>query len=110
MDIDFSNIGRRIQNTRIEQNMTQKQMADFLGISMSYISRLENGRIGVEIENFVKICDCLNISLYDVLSEKNNNIIGYMNKDLYELIMKCNLEKQKIIYDVVKLMIKNQLA
>ncbi len=110
MDMDFANIGKRIQATRMENKITQKEMADFLGLSMNYISKLENGKTKIELKTFIKICDFLNISIYDVLNEKTDHIIRYMDKDLYELIIKCNLEKQKLIYNMVKLLIKNQVV
>ena len=110
MNMDFSNIGKRIQATRMENKISQKEMADFLGISMNYISRLENGKTKVELKTFMKICDFLNISIYDVLNEKSDNIIRYMDKELYELIVKCNLEKQRLICNMVKLLINNQVV
>ena len=110
MNIVFSNIGKRIQATRIENKISQKEMADFLGISLNYISKLENGKTNIDLKTFMKICDFLNISIYDVLNEKSDNIIRYMDKELYELIIKCNLEKQKLIYNMVKLLIKNQVV
>ena len=110
MNLDFSNIGKRMQETRIQNKITKKQMAEDLGISIKDISNLENGKINIELEKFITICDFLNISIYDVLNEKNENIIRYMDKDLYELIIKCNLEKQKLIYNMVKLLIKNQVV
>ena len=88
MNIDFSNIGKRIQVTRMENNISQKEMADFLGISLNYISKLENGKTKIELKTFLKICDFLNISIYDVLNEKSDHIIRYMDKELYELIIK----------------------
>ena len=110
MNMDLSNIGKRIQATRMENKISQKEMADFLGISMNYISRLENGKTNIDLKTFMKICDFLNISIYDVLNEKSDHIIGYMDKELYELIVKCNLEKQKFICNMVKLLIKNQVV
>ena len=55
MDMDFANIGKRIQATRMENKITQKEMADFLGLSMNYISKLENGKTKIELKTFIKI-------------------------------------------------------
>ena len=110
MNLDFSNIGKRMQETRIQNKITKKQMAEDLGISIKDISNLENGKIDIELEKFITICDFLNISIYDVLNEKNENIIRYMDKELYELIIRCSLEKQRLIYHMVKLMFKNQIV
>lgn len=109
MNLDFSNIGKRLQETRIQNQISQKYMAEYLNISIPYIRNLENGKINIELEKFLKICDFLNISIQDVLNEKNQNTVKYMDKELYELIMKCNLEKQKLICSMVKLLFKNQV-
>ena len=110
MNLDFSNIGKRLQKTRISNKISQRQMAEYLGISINYISGLENGKVEIELKKFMRICDFLNISIYDVLNEKNDNIIRYMDKELYELIIKCNMEKQRLICNMVKLLIKNQVV
>ena len=110
MNMDFSNIGKRLQETRMQNKISQKEMAEKLDISISYISQLEKGKVNTEFENFVKICDFLNVSIYEVLNEKNENIIRYMDKELYELIIKCSIKKQKFIYNMVKLLLKNQVV
>ncbi len=110
MNIDFSNIGKRLQETRVENNISQAKMAKDLKIPINYISDLEKGRVDIQLKRFIEICNFLNISIYDVLNEKNENIIKYMDKDLYELIIRCNIEKQRLIYNMVKLLIKNQVV
>lgn len=110
MDIDFSNIGRRLQETRIQSKITQKQMSEKLGIPEDSIEKIENGIVNLELKRFIEICEFLNISVYDVLNNKNENIIRYMDKDLYELIVRGNIEKQKLIYNMVKLLIKNRVV
>ena len=110
MNVDFSNIGKRLQATRVANKISLEEMADFLSISVNDIINFENGKATIELKTFTQICDFLNISIYDVLNEKSDNIIRYMDKELYELIIKCNLEKQRFIYNMVKLLIKNQVV
>ncbi len=110
MEMDFFNIGKRLQETRIQNKITRKQMAEKLEISEDTIEKIENGIVNLELKKFIEICEFLNISVYDVLNNKNENIIRYMDKDLYELIVRCNIEKQKLIYNMVKLLIKNRVV
>ena len=110
MEMDFFNIGKRLQATRIQNKITRKQMAEKLEISEDTIEKIENGIVNLELKKFIEICEFLNISVYDVLNNKNENIIKYMDKDLYELIVRCNIEKQKLIYNMVKLLIKNRVV
>ena len=110
MEMDFFNIGKRLQETRIQNKITRKQMAEKLEISEDTLEKIENGIVNLELKKFIEICEFLNISVYDVLNNKNENIIRYMDKDLYELIVRCNIEKQKLIYNMVKLLIKNRVV
>ena len=41
--INFKAIGNRIKNYRTKQHLTQEQLAEWLNISVEYMSRIENG-------------------------------------------------------------------
>ena len=48
-------IGEMIKETRKQANMTQEQLADRTGTKKSYISRLENGKIDIQLSTLFKI-------------------------------------------------------
>ncbi len=50
-DID-KNIGKILRDFRIKNKLTQEQLSEKLGISLKYISRIENGNNGVKTRNF----------------------------------------------------------
>lgn len=76
--------GDRIKAARLEAGLTQKQLADKMGISYVNISQLENGRSkrGPTQETLQKIADALGIdpviffknSVDDVLREADNQV------------------------------------
>lgn len=109
MNIDFDNIGKIICNTRKNKLITKKEMAQKVGVSVNYISKVENGKVNMDLIRFIKMCNYLNVSIYDVLNEENKNKIEYMNKELYEIIMKCDKQRQKLIYLMVTLILENQI-
>ena len=110
MNIDCLNMGKRLHETRLQKGITQEEMAKKLNISINEIRNLENGKLDISLRDFVTICEFLNISIYEVLNEKSENIMVYMNKDLYELIVRCNVKNQELIYKMVKLLLKNQVV
>ena len=109
MNIDFDNIGKIICNTRKNKLITKKEMAQKVGVSVNYISKVENGKVNMDLIRFIKMCNYLNVSIYDVLNEENKNKMKYMNKELYEIIMKCDKQRQKLIYLMVTLILENQI-
>ena len=109
MNINFDNIGKIICNTIKNKLITKKEMAQKVGVSVNYISKVENGKVNMDLIRFIKMCNYLNVSIYDVLNEENKNKIEYMNKELYEIIMKCDKQRQKLIYLMVTLILENQI-
>src|SRR5450631_2109545 len=48
-----------LRDARLKKNWSQKQLADFAGISLSTIERAERGE-PLRIDNIQRICECLN--------------------------------------------------
>lgn len=62
--MDIHELGRTIQNLRIEQGVSQRTMSEHLAISRATINGLENGRVGdVGIRKIMKILDYLGMEL-----------------------------------------------
>ena len=51
-DID-KNFGKILRDFRIKNKLTQEQLSEKLGISLKYISRIENGNGGVKVETLI---------------------------------------------------------
>ena len=60
-------IGQRIQTARLQKKLSQSDLADLLDVSVSYVSRIECGKIRLNLERIIELCLILNISLPDIL-------------------------------------------
>ena len=47
-----------------EMNLTQKQLAEQMGCSQQYVSKVLKGQENLSLETISKIEDCLNISIF----------------------------------------------
>ena len=56
-DID-KDFGQTIKKFRVNAGLTQEQLSEKLGISLKYISRLENGYSGIKTQTLIR---CMNI-------------------------------------------------
>lgn len=69
-------LGDVFKEYRIKNKLTQEKIAEKLGISVKYISRIENGTGGVKVETLVNYMNVLSISP-NVIFEKlivNDNL------------------------------------
>jgi transcriptional regulator with XRE-family HTH domain len=60
--IATSPIGQKIRQQRKMHNMTQKQLAESVGVQPLHIMNIENGKKGVSHKRLIQICECLYIN------------------------------------------------
>ena len=107
MEIDKVACGRRIIDLRKKKGYTQEKLAELLGISVTHINRIENGRAGVGKELLLDLAYILGVSLdyiligVDSVAELQNNsqyIIGVNKKESAEMLSEIAavIEKYKI--------------
>lgn len=80
-------IGALLKKIRKQQNVTLQDLSKKSGLSVAYISLLERGLNSPTIENLNKICQCLKITLTDLLS----------NLESEKLLVKK--EERKVIFN-----------
>ena len=77
-------IGKRIAEARINLNITQEQLEELSGFSVSTISRFETGKTQPSIENLIKLSKVLNVGidyfLYDLIPHNAVTVLSQMNE------------------------------
>ena len=73
-------IASKLRQARIKSNMTQREVADILGMTYQAISNYERGKTKVESDILVKLCKIYNISVPDVLSDTSISQNSNRNK------------------------------
>ena len=63
-------LGKRIKKLRLEQKISQSQLAFESGISREQLGRIENGKINTSVSNIFAISKALNIELKDIFDFK----------------------------------------
>jgi transcriptional regulator with XRE-family HTH domain len=73
MKNDLIIIGENIKRFRMKRNITQKQLADRIGVSHFWICKLEKGKRNTTINTLVMISEQLNVELSELTSQKTPN-------------------------------------
>lgn len=60
-DAVLSELGQRLAAVRLQQNLTQAQLAEQAGISKSTLQRLESGEAATQLSGFVRVCRALGL-------------------------------------------------
>ena len=90
--MDSVKTGKLIYRLRHEKNLTQKQLADMLGISDRTVSKWERGLGAPDISLLNELANCLNINTQSLLNgeyEVNDVSEGNMRKSKYYVCPNC---------------------
>lgn len=94
-------IGERLRAQRKQHHMTQEQMAEKLDISIKHYSEAERGIIGFSLDNWIKVCETLGISLDYLLL---GITIDYpVPLKLIELFKSCPDNKKEQLLELIEL-------
>jgi len=71
-------IGSRLKAIRLRLSMSQKELADKIDVSPSFISQVENNQISPSLSSFVQICNAIGVSPSELLEGKKTKKTGWL--------------------------------
>lgn len=66
---DLKKFGKRVKSLRIEQDLTQLELAEILDMSPNFIGMIERGERNTTVENVFKIARALNVKPSNLFEE-----------------------------------------
>lgn len=121
MELDFTEelryLGRKIRQKREDSCMSQEELAEAMGISVSTLYRFENGVRAITVDSLFCITDVLDAPISDLLPPrfwKENCHRRKRQMESQENKLKCDLERlssrdKKIVYDTMLSLVGSML-
>ena len=69
MKYDHRITGQVIGRLRVQQGLSQEELAQKAGIARSHLAMIENGKKSASVETLWKIADALSIALSDIIRD-----------------------------------------
>lgn len=102
MAVDFNIIGKRLKIARKQKAYTQEMLAEKMGVSVAYLSKIETGKLHINIERLTQICKLLDITEGEILNGVSHQSKQYLQTEFNDLLSQCSSQKQKLIYKLAK--------
>lgn len=90
--IDYKTLGERIRKLRLDNKLTQEDLAEIIGKSDNFISKIESNNSSISLNTLVSLTKALNTSMDYLLFEsierdktENDIIIDSILKDFSEV-------------------------
>lgn len=91
-------LGRKIKEKRIQQSLTQEQLAEKVGISPKSLSQIELGNNFVSADKLEQISYALNIQVKSLFDFENNN-----SEDKMDFIVKKLNQNPSLLNKIYKI-------
>lgn len=107
--MSFSNkkLGMFIRNGRLDQNLTQEQLAEKLDCNLSYLGNIERGKNTPSLRLFIGIMQILNLSadkfIYPDTDSSNDTY-----QQLLRILKQCTPKEQQILLENAHTLIENR--
>lgn len=103
--MNYYRIGQKIRKFRKAQGLSQEELAEKIGISVTHMSHIETGNTKLSLPVFVDIANALDVQTDDLLNDRDLLSSTKANGELAELLEKCTTEQLNVITDVIKAML-----
>lgn len=103
MAMGFVIIGNRIKQARKSKGFTQENLAEKMDVSIAFLSKIETGKMHINLERLSQICNLLSVTEGEILNGASVKSNDYLIPEFYDLLKSCSPENQKLIYDIAKL-------
>lgn len=101
-NIDYKLIGERIKEARRKAGLSQEKIAEMIDVTTVYVSKIERGG-QINLKRLSQMSIALNVPIEKILNGTTMENENYLNKEFQELLDKCSKDKQRLIYNIAKI-------
>ena len=101
MDVSFNLIGKRISEVRVQQKITQAELAELSQLSVSFICHIENGRKKASLKSLIRISNALGITVDELLNGNQLHNPTEYQTDIDLLMADCNGFEKRFIFEMI---------
>lgn len=99
--MDYYQIGQQIRKYRKAHRISQEQLAEQIGISVTHMSHIETGNTKLSLPVLVAIAQTLEVQTDDLLCEYSSQRQTAFY-ELTEMLESCTTQQLRIITDIAK--------
>lgn len=102
--MENENYGTLVKNLRIQNNLTQYQVAEALGVTPGYISNVENNRTAMSLRiltYYARLVGCSLDSLVGELEPEYSETA--LDRELYQAIIGLDVESKEKLLKTIEL-------
>lgn len=107
IDLKLDRIGNIIREARLNQGLTQEELAELVDVTPAYIGHIERNQRSFSLQTLVKLVTELDIDMNYLFSESAPTSEEQIVIDFKQLITGKPLQTQEAVLDIVRTALKH---
>ena len=100
--MDYYAIGQRIRKNRKARNLSQEDLADMIGISVTHMSHIETGNTKLSLPVLVDLAKAFEVRTDDLLFDTHSGEKSMALDSIASTLDCCTAQQLRVIEDLVK--------
>lgn len=100
--MDYFKIGQRIRKFRKACGLSQEQLAEKIGISVTHMSHIETGNTKLSLPVLVAISNVLNVQTDELLYDTPRATKTSLKAEIASILDSCTVRDMYILLDAIK--------
>ena len=97
MSVDYAVIGKRIQQKRKARCMTQESLAEYLTVTVGYVSQMERGVTKISLDRLSDIAKYLDCGIEELVTGVAREQNGYLRQELELLYSELDNSQRRLL-------------
>ena len=100
--MDYYKIGQRIRKIRKIQGISQEELAEKVGISVTHMSHIETGNTKMSLSVFAALAHELNVKADELLYDDLNKVRDLNTNEILEILNVSTTQEICILTDILR--------
>lgn len=102
--LDYYEIGQRIRKIRKARRLTQEQLAEQIGVSVTHMSHIETANTKLSLPVLAAIASALDVQIDALVYDQPQDCVSTALKDVSEVLESCTAKEARMIADMVRVL------
>lgn len=100
--MNYYEIGQRIRKFRKAYGLSQEELAEKVGISVTHMSHIETGNTKLSLPVLVEIATALDVKTDELIFDISQAYKAPLKEEIAKILDTCSISEMHILLDVIK--------
>lgn len=100
----LKDVGNRIREVRKSKHLSQNELSEMIKVSTSYMSDIENGKVNISLDVFMRVTEALQVSADWLLRTNVPQVAKIQTGEIADILSDCSATETQALIKMLRSM------